>query len=516
MPERSKFLETGLTPEYREKFEGRDPVVELQEDLELYNFVAASIRNRVLELSANAKNLKLREEDFKVIESIEDYLDSIEKSLSEIQSQAELFETVDQKESVKIAAVDQVKEKIKRLFIIMSGLENIGHKVTGEFRTTEEFDQVLDRRDRQIYERYFGERIAQKERDLEKLTGAQTLLFNSGMSAIETVLQAQHLGSANKIIVGENFYSQTEAILDKYEERGIRVVRVDTGKADEVIKAIHERRYKEEKPLRFLRFLMLEIIANAPRMEVADLDKIMKAVKQKNDEDPDRPMYLIVDNTFLTPTLNDLVARARKVWSEGNPPVIGIESATKYYQWGLDNINCGIVYSDDTNFMARLRYLRGQMGTNLQGKLASFLPELPRDLFERKMQRHSQNAALLAKLLERFPEKFEVSYPGLESHRDFKTAQKYKGAGSVFYLTCREGINGRKIVDRLKEAADREDVRLNIGMSFGHPETWCSVTERGSMHKRVWVIRIACGSENIGDFKKVMEVFNKVMGELMV
>lgn len=253
---------------------------------------------------------------------------------------------------------------------------------------------------------------------------------------------------------------------------------------------------------------MLEAIANAPSMEVADIERLMEEIKKLEEE---HKIHFIIDNTFLTPLLNDIPEKTKKFWRKGSSPVIVIESATKYYQWGLDNINCGIVYTDNAQYLEQLKKTRAKIGTNLQGKLATFLPELSKKLWALKMKRHSENALLLAKTLEKFSDRIDVSYPGLESHRDYKTLEKeYKGAGGIIYLTLKESNNGEEVVDEIKKEARKEEVDINIGGSFGHPETWLAAVNLGDKENPQWIIRIAVGSENIGDFKKVLAVFEKV------
>src|SRR5690606_37450652 len=58
------------------------------------------------------------------------------------------------------------------------------------------------------------------------------------------------------------------------------------------------------------------------------------------------------------------------------------------------------------------------------------------------MKQHCQNALEIAKWLESHPAVSWVNYPGLESHKDYKNAQKYlpKGQGAIIGF----GIKGGK------------------------------------------------------------------------
>jgi len=501
---KNEILKTGLSPEYTEQVEGREATKEMEEDVEIYHFILDGTEKRIKDLLEYKDKLGLEEKDLRVVDDVENYIKEIKTSLANVSEQGELFSTVkDEKgveQSVKAEGLKKVQKDLKRLTDLMSGLDNLGSKVTPSFDKAEGFSDALALGKEQFYDRYFSEKIAKKEEKLSDLIGEKTALFNSGMSAIKTVLEEEDVKEGQVILVGENFYSQTQEILKDYEKKGVKVVRVDTGKTEEVINKMNELKPK---------FLMLETIANASSMEVADLDRLMEEVKKL---EKDHRMHFIIDNTFLTPMLNNVPEKAKKFWNKGESPVITLESATKYYQCDLDNINAGVVYADNDKYLEELKKTRAKIGTNLQGKLATFLPELSKNLWEIKMNRHSNNALFLAKDLEKFSDKLDVSYPGLESHRDHQTlAKEYKGAGGVIYLKLKEELDGEKIINQIKKESGKFGIDINIGGSFGHPETWLTAVNKGTHEKSQWTIRIATGSENIGDFKKVSQVFEKVL-----
>lgn len=500
---KNEILETGLSAEYKEPAEGRDPVKEMEEDIKIYKFILDGAEKRINDLLSRKDDLGLQEKDLKAIEGIGDYIKEVKTDLFKVSESGELFATLPdndgREQSVKPAALKQVQQSLRRLSDLMSGLDNLGFKVTPSFEKAEGFTEALSGGKDQFYDRYFSKKTAEKEEDLSSLVGEKVALFNSGMAAIETVLREEGLRDGETILVGNNFYSQTKEILEDYEKKGIRVARVDTGNTDEVVRKLNELRPK---------LLMLETIANAPSMEVADIGRLMEEVKKLEKE---YSLHFIIDNTFLTPIFNNLSEKTRNFWEAGKSPVIAVESATKYYQWGLDNINAGIVYTDNEEYLENLKKSRAKIGTNLQGKLTTFLPELPRDLWEIKIKRHFDNASILAKHLAVFSGQLDISYPGLESHRDYQTLKKeYQGAGGIIYLSLKEGLNGEEIVNQMKKEAEKEGIGLNIGGSFGHPETWVVTVNRGTKEKPDWFVRVAAGSENIGDFKKVIAVFEKV------
>lgn len=237
-----EILKTGLSKEYKESIEGRDPIRELKEDINIYQFIISSLENKINNIFKNKEKLELKDEIWQVIEGIQNYLNKIRKDLADVSDWGELFATFEDREgkehSIKPLKLKRVKEDLRKLFNLLSGLDNIDVRVTRPFEEEKRFIQALQGGKEQFYDRYFSERIAEKEKSLEELIGAKTALFNSGMAAIETVLREEDLKEGEVILVGENFYSQTKEILADYEKKGIKVIRVDTGKTEEAIKLL--------------------------------------------------------------------------------------------------------------------------------------------------------------------------------------------------------------------------------------------------------------------------------------
>ena len=150
-----------------------------------------------------------------------------------------------------------------------------------------------------------------------------------------------------------------------------------------------------------------------------------------NENNPEANSRLIIDNTFASPVLLNIAEIAKKY---NSAKWVGVESATKHYQQGMDNITAGIVYSDNAEYIQKVKDKRSMVGTNLQDKLVSFLPKPDAEMLSQKMMRHSMNALLLSSSLEKLG--LEINYPSLESHVDNKNAAKEysEGAGGVFFI----------------------------------------------------------------------------------
>jgi O-acetylhomoserine (thiol)-lyase len=122
-----------------------------------------------------------------------------------------------------------------------------------------------------------------------------------------------------------------------------------------------------------------------------------------------------------------------------------------------------------------------------------------------RMPRHSENALKVAQWLEKQPQVTWVNYPGLESHPDYKLAEKYlpDGQGAILGFGIKGGKDaGVKFINSVKLASHL----ANIGDSKTlviHPAstTHQQLDEKEQLAAGVTndYIRISAGTENIDD-----------------
>src|SRR6185437_10032493 len=122
-----------------------------------------------------------------------------------------------------------------------------------------------------------------------------------------------------------------------------------------------------------------------------------------------------------------------------------------------------------------------------------------------RMERHSQNALAVAKFLQTHPGVDWVNYPGLESSRYYKRAQKYlpNGQSSLVTFGIKGGYDaGKKLINELKLFS----LLANIGDAKSlviHPASTThqqlSVEEQASTGVTPELIRLSVGIEDIRD-----------------
>ena len=288
------------------------------------------------------------------------------------------------------------------------------------------------------------------------------------------------------------------------------------------------------------RAIYVESIGN-PRLSVPDFEKI-SAIAKKHD------LPLIVDNTFgaggyLIQPIKlgaNVVVEATTKWIGGHGTSIGgviVDGGN--YNWGngkfpqfsepsegYHGLNFWQVFGEGNPLglpniafaiRARVEGLR-DLGA-CQSPFNSFLNLQGVETLSLRMERHVQNTLALAKWLEARSDVEFVWYPGLESSKYYKLAQKYlpKGAGGVLNFGIKGGKEqGRKFIDSLQLVSHLANVGDAKTLAI-HPASTTHEQLINDEQKAAGVepnlIRISVGIEHIDDIKADFEqAFKKVFG----
>jgi methionine-gamma-lyase len=223
--------------------------------------------------------------------------------------------------------------------------------------------------------------------------GEAALSYSSGMAAISLSLLAQ-VKSGDHIIAAKVLYGGSYALLKtEFARFNIEVTFVDP---------INEDLTPHFRPN--TKVVYVETISN-PIMEAIDLPLIAEVTHRFGAK-------LIVDNSFATPVLCQPLKHGAD---------IVVYSATKYIG-GHSDVTAGIVVAgkDDIAKIYASGLLFGPTLSPFDGWL------LVRSLrtLELRIQKHSENALLLAQYLEGHPKVKTVYYPGLVSSPTHAVAKK--------------------------------------------------------------------------------------------
>lgn len=281
--------------------------------------------------------------------------------------------------------------------------------------------------------------------------GVAAVATSSGMAAI-TLSILNLAGSGDEIIADSNLYGGTYNLfantLPKY---GINVKLVDGTDHDAIKNAITDK----------TKAIFGEIITN-PSLNVLDLE-VLAGIAHDHD------IPLIIDNTFATPYGTkplswgaDIVVHSATKWIGGHGTAIGgVVVDGGRFNWGNGNFPeftepdesyNGLRYVDvgPAAFATKLRVqLLRDIGASLSPQNA-FLLLQGLETLHLRVERHNQNAEVVADYLKNHSAVEWVNYPGLEEHPSHNLAGKYlqNGYGSIITFGIKGGREaGRKLID---------------------------------------------------------------------
>ncbi|OAD46783.1 cystathionine gamma-synthase [Polaribacter atrinae] len=241
--------------------------------------------------------------------------------------------------------------------------------------------------------------------------GTHGFAFSSGLAAIDCVLRT--LNPGDEIIAGIDLYGGTYRMFTRlFEKFGLEFTYVDMDSVENVAKAITEK----------TKLVWLETPTN-PLMKIADIQAISKAVKEENSA-----ILIAVDNTFATPYLQQPLNLGAD---------IVMHSATKYIG-GHSDLIMGALIVKDAKLAEELHFIQFAAGA-IAGPMDSFLALRGIKTLHIRMQRHCENAMVVARFLKEQSTVDVVYYPGLEGHSNHAIAKKQmKAFGGVVSFSLKD------------------------------------------------------------------------------
>ena len=363
--------------------------------------------------------------------------------------------------------------------------------------------------------------LEQRLADLEG--GIAAVVTASGTSAIATTLLTL-LKAGDHIVASSSLYGGTYNLLSVTLPRhGITTTFVDPSDAENFKTAVREN----------TRTFFIESLGN-PKLDVLDIEAISKKAQSSK-------VPLIVDNTVATPCLlnpikygANIVIHSLTKYINGNGTALGgaiIDAGT--FDWTNGKFPeftepspgyHGLVYSkalEEAAFIAKIRIegLRDYGAALSPFNAFQIIQGL--ETLEVRIQKHSENALLLAQWLQKQDLVAWVNYPGLENSAFKSLAARYLPNGQSGLVTF--GVNGG--YDAAKKIADNTklfSLLANIGDTKSliiHPAstTHQQLNDEAQASTGVTkdLIRLSVGLENIDDLKADLEAtFNAVNAQV--
>lgn len=240
----------------------------------------------------------------------------------------------------------------------------------------------------------------------------------SGMGAVTTIYMAL-LGQGMHMISSDAVYGPSRSVMEDHFSRfGVESTYTDTSDTEKILKAI--------KPN--TKVLYVETPAN-PTMNISDLEACAKIAKDHN-------LYLVVDNTFCSPYLQNPIAYGAD---------IVFHSMTKFINGHADIVG-GMIVAKTEELHKRIRTMMVNMGCNLDPHQSYMVLRGLKTLGIR-IDRAQQNAIKVAEYLEKHPKVEWIKYPGLKSHPQYELAKKQmRGPGTMISFGLKGGFKAGKVL----------------------------------------------------------------------
>lgn len=232
--------------------------------------------------------------------------------------------------------------------------------------------------------------------------------FASGMAAIDAILRL--LSPGDHVLAIDDLYGGTYRLFEKvYAPLGIQFSYRPAGEPSGFLADLRPE----------TRLIWLESPTN-PFLRLVDIAAIAEAAKAQQPE-----VLVAVDNTFATPYLQ-------------RPLELGadlVQHSTTKYLSGHSDLVGGAVIARDPQLAERLGFVQNATGA-VPGALDCFLVLRGMKSLAVRMDRHSENALQIARVLESHPAVAQVHYPGLDSHPQIELARRQmRSAGGMISFT---------------------------------------------------------------------------------
>ena len=313
--------------------------------------------------------------------------------------------------------------------------------------------------------------------------GCGALAFSTGMAAETAFLDL--LGAGDHLIASDDLYGGTVRLFDNTAARhGISTDYVDTGSVKDIENAI--------KPA--TKAIFIETPTN-PMMKVTDIAAVAAVAKKHN-------LLLIVDNTFLTPYF-------QKPISLGADLVI--HSGTKYLGGHNDTL-AGFLVCASSAIEEKLRYIQKTTGACLSPFDSYFLIRGIKTLALR-MEKHEENARVIAEWLCAQPKVKKVYYPGLPDHPAIEISKKQSsGFGGMISLMMDSEKSTVSVLEKVRlikfaESLGGVETLITYPLTQTHSDVPKEKREKGGINE--CLLRISVGIEDsddiIEDLKQAFE-----------
>ncbi|OBJ62932.1 cystathionine gamma-synthase [Mycobacterium asiaticum] len=308
--------------------------------------------------------------------------------------------------------------------------------------------------------------------------GAFGRAFSSGMAATDCVLRSV-LRPGDHVVIPDDAYGGTFRLIDKvFSQWGVEYTPVALSDLDAVRTAITPR----------TRLIWVETPTN-PLLSIADIAGIAQL-------GADSAAKVLVDNTFASPALQQPLSLGAD---------IVLHSTTKYIG-GHSDVVGGALVTNDEELDQAFAFLQNGAGA-VPGPFDAYLTIRGLKTLVLRMQRHSENAAAVARYLSEQSSVSAVLYPGLPGHPGHQVAaRQMRGFGGMVSVRMR---GGRAAAEKLCAKTEIFILAESLGgveSLIEHPSAMTHASTAGSqLEVPDDLVRLSVGIEDVADLLADLE-----------
>ena len=296
--------------------------------------------------------------------------------------------------------------------------------------------------------------------------------FSSGMAATDCALRAM-LRPGDHVVIPDDAYGGTFRLIDKvFTKWGVEHTPAALSDLDAVRAAITAK----------TRLIWVETPTN-PLLSIADIAAIVEVASASGAK-------VLVDNTFASPALQQPLRLGADVV---------LHSTTKYIG-GHSDVVGGALLTNDEELDDAFAFLQNGAGA-VPGPFDAYLTMRGLKTLMLRMERHSENATLVAEFLAGHPAIETVLYPGLNSHPNHDVAARQMSAfGGMVSVRLRGGVDAARNLCARTEVFILAESLGGVESLIEHPGAMTHASTAGSqLEVPDDLVRLSVGIEEAAD-----------------
>ena len=313
------------------------------------------------------------------------------------------------------------------------------------------------------------------ERSIASLENAKYgLAFSSGLSAIDAIMKLFSPG--DEIISTNDLYGGSYRLFEKvFKKFGLKFVFSDLRNLNDFENLISSK----------TKLIWVETPTN-PMINIVDIEGLSKICKTNN-------LLLAVDNTFSTPFLQKPIDLGAD---------IVMHSATKFLA-GHSDVILGLLALSYDELAEKLFFMQNSSGA-ICGPMDSFLTLRGIKTLHVRMQRHCENARVIANYLKKHDKVDNVYWPGFENHPNHNIAKsQMNDFGGMISFTVKGNFDLVKRITSSFKVFTLAESLGGVESLVNHPATMTHASipkeERDKIGITDNLIRLSVGIEDISD-----------------